>query len=133
MQRGANIYKLNIVKAIRHPPVQNQHFNFRASLTKYIMYAVAPTLNQKMSRLKMGSRKNCCESKKIFFQKIPYPKQCSILRTSLTEHSPKLLNQSEKFKCYEENRNCSETAEKENKCLSNIYLSKISTSTSGYL
>ena len=64
----------------------------------------------------MGSRKNCCETKNIFFQKISYTKQYSILRTSLTEHSPKLLNQSEKFKCYEENRNCSETAEKENKC-----------------
>ena len=74
MQRGANIYKLNIVKAIRHPPVQNYDFNFRASLTKYILYAVAPTLNQKMSRRKMGSHKNCCESKKNFFQTISYPK-----------------------------------------------------------
>ena len=97
------------------------------------MYAVAPTLNQKMSRLKMGSRKNCCERKKFSFKK--YPIQSN---TPFSGH----LWQSIPLSCWTSLRNLNvmkktETAVKllrrKINVLSNIYQSKVSTSTSGYL
>ena len=73
--------------------------------------------------IKTAVRSNKCPSNNLLSKIVS-------LKTSLTDHSPKLLNHPDTCKCFEENRDYSQIAENANKC---SLMSKISTSTSGHL